>query len=68
VPVADPLEVFKADPSSGVFDLRNEFLTSTGSGPLALERRADPARLRFRALLAGTLANFLSACIAGILL
>lgn len=39
-----------------------------GIGALAPERRADLARLGFRALLAGTMANFLSACIAGILL
>jgi CNT family concentrative nucleoside transporter len=39
-----------------------------GIGALAPERRTDLARLGFRALLAGTLANFLSACIAGILL
>ncbi|WP_422925836.1 NupC/NupG family nucleoside CNT transporter [Singulisphaera sp. PoT] len=39
-----------------------------GIGTLAPERRADLARLGFRALVAGTLANFLSACIAGILL
>ena len=39
-----------------------------GIGALAPERRSDLARLGFRALLAGTLANFLSACIAGILL
>lgn len=39
-----------------------------GIGALAPERRGDLARLGFRALLAGTLANFLSACIAGILL
>jgi concentrative nucleoside transporter, CNT family len=39
-----------------------------GIGALAPSRRADLARLGFRALLAGTLANFLSACIAGILL
>lgn len=39
-----------------------------GIGALAPERRADLARLGVRALLAGTLANFLSACIAGILL
>jgi CNT family concentrative nucleoside transporter len=39
-----------------------------GIGALAPERRADLARLGFRALLAGTLANFLSACIAGVLL
>jgi CNT family concentrative nucleoside transporter len=39
-----------------------------GIGALAPERRADLARLGIRALLAGTLANFLSACIAGILL
>ncbi|MCA1686746.1 MAG: NupC/NupG family nucleoside CNT transporter, partial [Planctomycetia bacterium] len=39
-----------------------------GIGALAPERSKDLARLGFRALLAGTLANFLSACIAGILL
>src|SRR5579864_2752465 len=39
-----------------------------GIGALAPERRADLARLGFRAMLAGTLANYLSACIAGILL
>ena len=39
-----------------------------GIGALAPERRGDLARLGFRALLAGTLANYLSACIAGILL
>lgn len=39
-----------------------------GIGALAPDRRSDLARLVFRALLAGTLANFLSACIAGILL
>jgi CNT family concentrative nucleoside transporter len=39
-----------------------------GIGALAPERRSDLARLGFRALLAGTLANYLSACIAGILL
>jgi len=39
-----------------------------GIGALVPERRADLARLGFRALVAGTLANFLSACIAGILL
>jgi CNT family concentrative nucleoside transporter len=39
-----------------------------GIGALAPDRRSDLARLGFHALLAGTLANFLSACIAGILL
>ncbi|MDR3635370.1 MAG: nucleoside transporter C-terminal domain-containing protein [Isosphaeraceae bacterium] len=39
-----------------------------GIGALAPERRHDLARLGFRALIAGTLANYLSACIAGILL
>lgn len=39
-----------------------------GIGALAPERRSDLARLSLRALLAGTLANYLSACIAGILL
>ncbi len=39
-----------------------------GISSLAPERRSDLACLGFRALLAGTLANFLSACIAGMLL
>ena len=39
-----------------------------GIGALAPERRHDLARLGIKALLAGTLANYLSACIAGILL
>jgi concentrative nucleoside transporter, CNT family len=39
-----------------------------GIGALAPERRHDLARLGIRALLAGTLANYLSACIAGVLL
>jgi len=39
-----------------------------GIGALAPERRHDLARLGWRALFAGTMANYLSACIAGILL
>jgi CNT family concentrative nucleoside transporter len=39
-----------------------------GIGALAPDRKQDLARLGFRAMLAGTFANFLSACIAGILL
>jgi CNT family concentrative nucleoside transporter len=39
-----------------------------GIGALAPERKHDLARLGFRAMIAGTLANFLSATIAGILL
>jgi CNT family concentrative nucleoside transporter len=39
-----------------------------GIGALVPERKGDLARLGFRAMLAGTLANFLSACIAGMLL
>jgi concentrative nucleoside transporter, CNT family len=39
-----------------------------GIGALAPERRHDLARLGFRAMIAGTLANFLTATIAGFLL
>ena len=39
-----------------------------GIGALAPERRHDLAKLGLRALFAGTMANYLSACIAGILL
>jgi CNT family concentrative nucleoside transporter len=38
-----------------------------GIGALIPERRGDLARLGLRAMLAGTLANFVSACIAAIL-
>jgi CNT family concentrative nucleoside transporter len=39
-----------------------------GIGALVPERRRDLAQLGFRAMLAGTLANFISACIAGVLM
>jgi len=39
-----------------------------GIGALAPQRKSDLARLGIRAMLAGTLANFMSACIAGVLL
>ena len=39
-----------------------------GIGALAPERREDLARLGFKALFCGTLASYLSACIAGILM
>ncbi len=39
-----------------------------GIGALAPERRSDLARLGLKAVLAGSMANFMSACIAGILL
>ncbi len=38
-----------------------------GIGALVPERRGDLARLGLRAMVAGTLANFMSACIAGVL-
>jgi concentrative nucleoside transporter, CNT family len=38
-----------------------------GIGELAPERRSDLAKLGFKALIAGTLASYLSACIAGLL-
>ena len=39
-----------------------------GIGALAPSRKSDLARLGLRAVAAGTLANFMSACIAGMLL
>ncbi len=39
-----------------------------GIGALAPSRKSDLARLGFKAMLVGTLANFMSACIAGLLL
>ena len=39
-----------------------------GLGALAPSRRSDLARLGFKAMLAGTMANLMSACIVGVLL
>jgi len=39
-----------------------------GIGGLAPSRKSDLARLGLRAVAAGTMANFMSACIAGMLL
>jgi CNT family concentrative nucleoside transporter len=39
-----------------------------GIGALAPTRKSDLARLGVRAVMAGSLANFMSACIAGMLL
>jgi CNT family concentrative nucleoside transporter len=39
-----------------------------GIGELAPERRADLARLGMKALLAGTLASYMSACLAGMII
>lgn len=39
-----------------------------GIGALVPERRGDLARLGIKAMIAGTLANFMSACIAGLLI
>jgi len=39
-----------------------------GIGALAPSRKSDLARLGLKAMFVGTLANFMSACIAGILL
>jgi CNT family concentrative nucleoside transporter len=39
-----------------------------GIGALAPRRRGDLARLGFKAVMAGTMANFMSACIAGMFL
>ena len=39
-----------------------------GIGALAPSRKSDLARMGLKAMLAGTLANFMSACLAGMLL
>ena len=39
-----------------------------GIGALAPTRKGDLARLGMRAVMAGTMANFMSACIAGMLI
>ncbi len=39
-----------------------------GIGGLAPERRGDLSRLGLRAMIAGTLASFMTACVVGILM
>lgn len=53
---------------AGFANLSSVGIQIGGIGALAPTRKGDLAKLGFRAMLAGTLANFLSATIAGILL
>ena len=53
---------------AGFANLSSVGIQIGGIGALVPERKPDLARLGLRAMLAGTLANFISACIAGILL
>jgi CNT family concentrative nucleoside transporter len=39
-----------------------------GIGGIAPERRGELAKLGFRAMLGGTLANFMTACVAGMMI
>jgi CNT family concentrative nucleoside transporter len=68
-PVLDPRSFTIASFAlAGFANISSVGIQIGGIGALAPERKADLARLGFRAMLAGTLANFLSAAIAGILL
>jgi concentrative nucleoside transporter, CNT family len=53
---------------AGFANLSSVGIQIGGIGALAPSRKSDLARLGFRAMLAGTLANFMSATIAGLLL
>jgi CNT family concentrative nucleoside transporter len=53
---------------AGFANLSSVGIQIGGIGALVPERKADLARLGFRAMIAGTLANFMSGTIAGILL
>ena len=53
---------------AGFANISSVGIQISGIGALAPTRKTDLARLGFRAMLAGTMANFLSAAIAGILI
>ncbi len=59
-------ETFEGDQDAGGLD-EVEGVQIGGIGALIPERRGDLARLGVRAMIAGTLANFLSASIAGLI-
>lgn len=68
-PVLDPRSfVIASFALAGFANFSSVGIQIGGIGALVPERKGDLARLGFRAMLAGTLANFLSACIAGMLL
>lgn len=52
----------------GFANLSSVAIQVGGMGALMPERKSDIARLGLKAVMAGTMANFMSACIAGILL
>jgi CNT family concentrative nucleoside transporter len=52
----------------GFANLSSVAMQVGGIGALAPSRRSDLARLGMKAMAAGTMANFMSACIAGVLL
>jgi concentrative nucleoside transporter, CNT family len=52
----------------GFANLSSVAMQVGGIGALAPTRRSDLARLGLKAMAAGTMANFMSACIAGMLL
>jgi len=52
----------------GFANLSSVAIQVGGIGALAPTRKSDLARLGMRAMAAGTMANFMSACIAGMLL
>jgi CNT family concentrative nucleoside transporter len=68
-PQLDPLSVTIATFAlCGFANISSVGIQIGGIGALVPERKHDLARLGFRAMIAGTLANFLSATLAGILL
>jgi len=52
----------------GFANLSSVAIEVVGNGALAPSRRSDLARLGMKAMAAVTMANFMSACIAGMLL
>ena len=77
VKLGDPAMRASLDPKSfviatyalcGFANLSSIAIQIGGIGSLAPSRKSDLARLGMRAVMAGTMANFMSACIAGMLL
>lgn len=66
-PLSDKANIIASFAICGFANFSSVGMQIGGIGALAPERRADLAKLGLKALVAGTLASYLSACIAGML-
>ena len=67
-PLSDKANIIASFAICGFANFSSVGMQIGGIGALAPERRADLAKLGLKALVAGTLASYLSACIAGMLI